>query len=66
MLSNEKRAHDLAIVMLNTVMKAKISEKVNSNPSSTNIEVPFDYYAEYKNLYQVALEAFNHDFPLDK
>ena len=62
MLSNEQRAHDLAIAILQDVKQGRISEKLQSNAT----EIPIDFYAEYKNAYNIALALFNRDFPSDR
>ena len=52
-MSNEQRAHDLAICML----------------SRTDIiyddmyNVPFDFYKKYQEIYKIALQSFNRDYP---
>lgn len=59
-LTNEQRAHDLAIASLPftqqdpSVMNLYTTEDGNQN---------FDVYTIYLNLYKMALESFNRDFP---
>lgn len=64
MLTNEQRAHDLAIAILRDFKSALISEKMRE--SNSNEDVHFDYYLEYKKIYSIALEAINRDFPSGK
>ena len=66
MLSNEKRAHDLAIASIPMIYDGFISkarEKVSSN-NDTGDPVVFDVYAEYLKVYNLSLEKFNRDFPV--
>jgi hypothetical protein len=60
MLTKEHRAHDLAIAMLETIKQARISEAKSKNPDNT--EIHFDFYIEYKNLYDKILELISRDF----
>lgn len=59
MPTNEQRAHDLAIALLDTVMQARVSESVRVK--ATQVEI--DIYTEYKRLYEMILESVNRDFP---
>lgn len=59
MTDNEKRAHDLAIAICIDVCHIK----ANTQISSGNPEVSVDYFAEYMNAYEMALESFNERFP---
>lgn len=62
MTDNEKRAHDLAIAI--SIDAAHI--KANAQLSAGSTEITFDYFAEYLNAYNAALEAFNEKFPNGK
>ena len=59
MLTNEQRAHDLAICMLETVKNIRTQEQLRLG----NVNAHFDYFEEYKKLYLLNLEAFNQEFP---
>ncbi len=52
-MSNEQRAHDLAITVLNRI-------DLTDNDMDA---VPIDFYKKYLELYKTALQAFNRDFP---
>lgn len=58
MLTNEQRAHDLALFMLNDRKDSVIREQIEAG----NLNVTFDIYKEYKALYEKFLETFNRDF----
>lgn len=62
MTDNEKRAHDLAIA----ICVDAVHVKVNSQISQQKSDVSVDYFAEYLNAYNIALEAFNEHFPQGK
>ena len=51
MISNEQRAHDIAILSIHSLMR---------NPPKSE---RFDIYALYLNAYEIAIEAVNRDFP---
>lgn len=61
-LSNEQRAHDLAIATL---------PMLKNDPSLLNAlkdeegEVHFDVFNIYKDIYEATLESFNRNFPND-
>lgn len=59
MLTNEQRAHDLAIAAMTVTVQAKLNEP----PVDGVCERSIDFYEYYKNSYDIALETFNHDFP---
>lgn len=62
MTDNEKRAHDLALVML-----PKIFENISLNAhESGETNVTIDAYKEYLKVYEINLQAFNRDFPNGK
>lgn len=64
MTDNEKRAHDLALlVMSKSIDLEQIARQAAGKGSQT---VKIDFYAEYKKAYDAALPAFNHDFPSGK
>lgn len=55
-LSNEQRAHDLAIASL-PYMKELVEQEIRSGN-----ELNFDIYFEYKKMYDLILDAVNRDF----
>lgn len=55
MTDNEKRAHDLAVA----ICIDAVHVKVNSQIAKGKEVVPVDYFSEYMNAYEIALEAFN-------
>lgn len=57
-LTNEQRAHDLAVASL-PFMKELIAAKLTNDPST---DIKFDAYLEYKKLYDAFLDACNEDF----
>lgn len=59
MLSNEQRAHDLAIATLNTTVGLKIFDAIRQEIQG---DIHIDVYAEYKKCYGIALEAISRDF----
>lgn len=60
-LTNEQRAHDLAL----TALQAEINRQLISQLNGTNYgeDADFDIYQNYYSSYHQALEAFNLDFP---
>lgn len=52
-MTNEQRAHDLAIAVLN---------RINLIDNDMDA-VPVDFYKKYIELYNTALHAFNRDYP---
>ena len=52
-MTNEQRAHDLTIVVLN---RLDLSENAID-------ATPFDFYHKYIEVYKTALQAFNRDYP---
>lgn len=67
MLSNEQRAHDIAVAMLPKMIDIRINEKTNQMKSGIAVpEFALDIYQEYKTLYELALTPFNRDFPEGK
>ncbi|MEB8418949.1 hypothetical protein NGG16_16060 [Enterococcus casseliflavus] len=59
-LSNEQRAHDLALL----TVKAEINRQLLSQLIGADYdEIEFDIYQNYHHAYQQALDAFNLDFP---
>lgn len=60
MTDNEKRAHDIALVLLAEIMKPQylVNEVVGGSKSAT-----VDAYAKYKTAYDSALKALNRDYP---
>lgn len=62
MTDNEKRAHDLALVML-----PKVFENISLDAyDSGETNVTIDAYKEYLKVYEKNLQAFNRDFPNGK
>ena len=63
-MSNEQRAHDLALHFIDAVIKAKQQSKINEQIENDihEITVPVDLYREYKELYDSFLEALNRDY----
>jgi len=59
MTDNEKRAHDLAIA----VCVGTAYTKINCEISSGETKIKIDYFQEYMNAYNAALESFNKAFP---
>ena len=64
-MSNEKRAHDLAIASIpiiydEFVNKAKKQVAINGDAEKL---YTFDIYAEYLKAYNSLLKIFNRDFP---
>ena len=57
-LSNEQRAHDLAIAALPRLQQ--IVDATNHN--NGNKDIKFDIYLEYKKVYDACLSAINKDF----
>lgn len=55
MISNEQRAHDLAIAMLTTFEFSKLE----SFPSKSEF---FDFTKDYENAYKHFLNSFEEDF----
>lgn len=59
-LTNEQRAHDLAIATLPLTLKdPNLLESLQTEKG----DVQFDVYTIYKGLYAASLESFNNDFP---
>ena len=57
-LSNEQRAHDLAIASL-----PRLEQIVDAqNHNNGNKDIKFDIYIEYKKAYDACLAAINKDF----
>lgn len=65
-MTNEQRAHDIAISMLNRVLDMKIqssAQEAAKNGSTTGISI--DPYTEYKEIYSMILPLVQRDFPND-
>ena len=58
MMTNEQRAHDIAIALLPTSMQKDIGEAIANKDEEINI----DAFTHYKALYYVALEACQKEF----
>lgn len=59
-LSNERRAHDLAIAAIQTLSSNLASVKLPENEDGNK---SFDIYAIYLDVYNSSLAKFNEDFP---
>lgn len=59
MFTNEQRAHDLALYMLDEVKNSKFQDHLSLRGDNGS----FDFYVEYKQLYFDILEKLNRDFP---
>jgi len=55
-LTNEQRAHDLAVASLPFMRDLVASERAKGN------DIVFDIYLEYKKLYGMFLESLAQDF----
>lgn len=64
-MSNEQRAHDLALHFIDEIIKAKRDKKIEEaiDNGIHEINAPVDLYYEYKNLYDGFLSALNRDYP---
>ena len=62
MTDNEKRAHDLAIIVCADICRLKIQSQISNKEN----EVIVDYFQEYLNAYNSILESFNNKFPNEK
>ncbi|ADY54721.1 hypothetical protein Sgly_0355 [Syntrophobotulus glycolicus DSM 8271] len=65
MLTNEQRAHDITLSILQS-FKNEILREYANKANSTNLEVHFDYYTQYKNIYDTTLKAVNRDFSSER
>lgn len=68
MTDNEKRAHDLAVAICVDVCHLKVNNQIanikpGANAENMEMTVKTDYFIEYMNAYNGALEAFNRHFP---
>lgn len=59
MTDNEKRAHDLAVAVCINVFNMKRQNQINAGKT----EITVDYFSEYMNAYNLAINAFNREFP---
>jgi hypothetical protein len=59
MTDNEKRAHDLAVAVSIEICRAKANSQISSCKSVVNV----DYFAEYMNIYENTIKAFDKHFP---
>lgn len=60
MLTNEQRAHDIALVSIPIVYQVDVMSAQNSQTDKT---VNFDVFKRYLELYSKALNAVNRNFP---
>lgn len=58
MTDNEKRAHDLAIAVCSDICRLKINTQIANGEG----DVAVDYFHEYMNAYNAAIESFNREF----
>ena len=58
-LSNEQRAHDLALL----IAQAEINKTLVAQVKSENETTELDIYPLYLTAYHEALESFSKDFP---
>lgn len=73
MTDNEKRAHDLAIVMIPKIVEMREQEAVNETLDSLDSSQlnngdkiaapPVNVFEIYKELYEDSLNGFNRYFP---
>lgn len=61
-MTNERRAHDLAIAYVNQAMNPVVLAA--SACASGSDKICFDFFQEYMKVYTLALEAFDRHFPL--
>ncbi|WP_182425544.1 hypothetical protein [Dielma fastidiosa] len=57
-MTNEERAHDIALVTAKLAFKLKIDEAIKNGDASISV----DFYTTYKNAYEIALKSVNEDF----
>lgn len=62
MTDNEKRAHDLAIAVCIDTCHLKRQSQIDTGKTHVTV----DYFEEYTNAYESALEAFNEKYPSGK
>lgn len=66
MLSNEQRAHDIAILMTEYSLKNPVGVEcagVESSVENDSINVTFDVSAAYIDFYKLAFNAMTKEFP---
>ena len=66
MFTNEQRAHDLAIALINTRVGSLINETREPNLEGKQSDLTIDVYKEYKDLYELSLKDINRDFPINQ
>lgn len=71
MSDNEKRAHDLALLVVDKTVDMYLKQMESEAREAaltgvTAVEGNIDYYERYKRAYEEALNAFNNDFPSGK
>lgn len=62
MTDNEKRAHDLAIVMIPLMYDINVNNAMTEDVKELN----FDGYQIYQEIYPKVLKLFNADYPNEK
>lgn len=60
MTDNEKRAHDLALVLVAEIIKP---EYVAGEAPDANGQIKVDLYQKYKKVYDSILKALKADYP---
>jgi hypothetical protein len=61
-ISNEQRAHDLALLAVEIEANRKIASQLNGSTDPRNT-AEFDFYGAYYDLYMQILNEVNKDFP---
>lgn len=56
-MSNEQRAHDLAIAITSALFKTTLLQASNGQQVDA-----FDFYAEYKRAYDLTIDLISKDF----
>ena len=59
MISNEQRAHDVAISLLPKIFEYSILSDVNQGKT----DITFNAYSLYTETYTSLLKSFNQDYP---
>lgn len=62
MTDNEKRAHDLAVAICIDMCHLKRQSQIDAGKT----HVAIDYFKEYINAYEAALDTFNEKYPSGK
>lgn len=65
-MNNEQRAHDLAMFHMSKLAELNLSNLLNSSAEhigQTPEPFKLNFYADYKNAYDAAIDALNTDYP---